>query len=175
MTRLKCIRFLSSVYHFMLTHTVTHTLTPPCTQQTNRGTRGFLHWNLRRCPTACKQNAYLAVSTRLLTPEVRSYRLGPLPQQHIDKLEQIQQNATDFIAKDYRSKKEKRKKALWWDSSTSMISQLSRSSMNNCIASSCTKWLMGWCHCQLMYFWLPRNKDARPDAADQHTLCPETQ
>ena len=40
-------------------------------------TLGFIRRNLRRCPTACKKTAYLALST---PPRVRCHHLGPVPE-----------------------------------------------------------------------------------------------
>ena len=62
----------------------------------------FLRRNLRRCPTACKRNAYLALVRLLL--EYRAVIWDPYLKQDIDKMEQIQRNAARFIARDYTYK-----------------------------------------------------------------------
>ena len=62
-------------------------------------TLGFLHQNLRRCPTACKRNAYPALVRLLL--EYGAVIWDPYLKQDKDKMEQIQRNAARFIARDY--------------------------------------------------------------------------
>ena len=64
-------------------------------------TLGFLHQNLRHCPTACKLNAYLLLNRQLLKYGAISWDL--YVKQDVDKLEWIQRNAACFIARDYRS------------------------------------------------------------------------
>ena len=65
-------------------------------------TLGFIRRNLRRCPTACKRTAYLALVRPLL--EYGAVIWDPYQKQDIDKMERIQRSAVRFIARDYRSK-----------------------------------------------------------------------
>ena len=60
-------------------------------------TLGFLHWNLRHCPTVCKQNTYLAL-IHCWNTEPSSWT----PYQGSDKMEQLQQSTACFKARDYR-------------------------------------------------------------------------
>ena len=89
------------------------------------------------CPTACKWNA-------LVCPllENRAIIWDPYLTQDINKLEQIQKNAACLVARVYSQL------ALWQVSSTSTVSQLSKSSTNNCVLPSCARWSWGWCKCQ---------------------------
>ena len=65
-------------------------------------TLGFIRRNLRRCPTACKKTAYLALVRPLL--EYGAIIWDSYQKQDISKMERIQHNAVRFIARDYKSK-----------------------------------------------------------------------
>ena len=65
-------------------------------------TLGFIRRNLRRCPTACKKTAYLALVRPLL--EYGAIIWDPYQKQDISKMERIQRNAVRFIARDYKFK-----------------------------------------------------------------------
>ena len=62
---------------------------------------GFLHRNLWCCPTACKWNAYLALSCPLLEYGAISWDL--YLKQDIDKMERIQQSTARYIVRGYKS------------------------------------------------------------------------
>jgi hypothetical protein len=64
-------------------------------------TLGFLRRNLKRCPSSCRRNAYLALVRPLM--EYSSTIWDPYQKQDIDRLERIQRNAVRFISGDYRT------------------------------------------------------------------------
>ena len=63
---------------------------------------GFIRRNLRRCPTACKKTAYLALVRPLL--ENGAIIWDPYQKQDIGKMERIQRNAVRFITRVCKSK-----------------------------------------------------------------------
>jgi hypothetical protein len=64
-------------------------------------TLGFIRRNLRRCPTTCRKQAYLALVRPLL--EYGATVWDPYLQQDVDRLEKVQRAAARFITGDYRS------------------------------------------------------------------------
>ena len=64
-------------------------------------TLGFLRRNLRRCPPACRNSAYLALVRPLL--EYGAAVWDPYRQKDIDLIERTQRSAARFITGDYRS------------------------------------------------------------------------
>ena len=79
-------------------------LRPPHLEPTHQQhhQEGKQHPWIRRCPTACKKTAYVALVRPLL--EYGAIIWDPYQKQDISKMERIQRNAVRFIARDYKSK-----------------------------------------------------------------------
>ena len=60
----------------------------------------FLKRNLRNCPSGCKRNAYLSLVHSVL--KYGATLLDPYLQKDINKLEQVQRKAANFISGDYK-------------------------------------------------------------------------
>ena len=118
--------------------------------------------NLRRCRTACKRNACLALLHPLL--EYGAIIWDPFFKEDIDKLETVLLNAVRFIVKDYRSRTPGFVTGLLHKHNLPTL----RERREHQRVTFLVKTVEGLVPAKPAdTFWLPQNKDVKSDPADQ--------